>query len=99
MTKKGQPLPYPLDDCAGCRDLTQQLAQVTQERDEQCAGKMAFFNGMNDMREQRTALERQVATVTSALDVLCEAIERGEHDDDYLRRRAAEGRTALAQGR
>jgi len=25
---------------------------------------MAFFDGMNDMREQRTALERQLATVT-----------------------------------
>ena len=49
-------------------DLTQQLAQVTQERDEQCAGKMAFFNGMNDMREQRTALERQLATVTKERD-------------------------------
>jgi len=42
----------------------QQLAAMTEERDEQCAGKMAFFNGMNDMREQRTALERQLATVT-----------------------------------
>ena len=31
MTEKGQPLPYPLDDCAGCRDLEQQLAQATQQ--------------------------------------------------------------------
>ena len=106
MTEKGQPLPYPLDECAGCRDLTQQLAQAD-DLSGTCricrytghAAKMAFYNGMNDMREQRTALERQVATVTSALDVLCEAIERGEHDDDYLRRRAAEWRMALAQGR
>ena len=41
--------------------LEQQLAAMTQERDEQCAGKMAFYNGMNDMREQRTKLERQLA--------------------------------------
>ena len=26
---KGQPLPYPLDECAGCRDLTEQLARST----------------------------------------------------------------------
>ena len=44
--------------------LRQQLAAVTEERDEQCAGKMAFFGGMNDMREQRTALERKLAKVT-----------------------------------
>ena len=41
------------------------LANMTKERDEQCAGKIAFYNGMNDMREQRTALERQLAKVTS----------------------------------
>jgi len=32
---KGQPLPYPLDACAGCLDLTAKLAQlatVTNER-------------------------------------------------------------------
>jgi len=46
-------------------DLTAQLATVTQERDEQCAGKIAFYNGMNDMREQRTTLERQLAKVTN----------------------------------
>jgi len=46
-------------------DLKQQLATMTQERDEQCAGKMAFFEGMNDMREQRTKLERQLTKVTS----------------------------------
>ena len=40
------------------------LANMTKERDEQCAGKMAFFEGMNDMREQRTALERQLFKVT-----------------------------------
>ena len=47
------------------RKLKQQLAAVTQERDEQCAGKMAFFEGMDDMREQRTKLERQLTKVTS----------------------------------
>jgi hypothetical protein len=26
MSEKGQPLPYPLDACAGCLDLTEQLA-------------------------------------------------------------------------
>jgi hypothetical protein len=31
MTEKGQPLPYPLDACAGCRDLTEQLATVQAE--------------------------------------------------------------------
>ena len=67
---KGQPLPYPLDDCAGCRDLEQQLATVIAERDEQCAGKMAFFNGMNDMREQRTALVRKLATAIAERDAL-----------------------------
>jgi hypothetical protein len=41
--------------------LREQLAAMTQERDEQCAGKMAFYNGMNDMREQRTKLERQLS--------------------------------------
>ena len=49
-------------------DLRDQLAAMTQERDEQCAGKIAFFNGMNDMLEQRTALERQLATVTKERD-------------------------------
>ena len=29
MTERGQPLPYPLDECAGCRDLTEQLARST----------------------------------------------------------------------
>jgi len=29
MTEKGKPLPYPLDECAGCRDLTEQLARST----------------------------------------------------------------------
>jgi len=43
------------------RKLEQQLAAMTEERDEQCAGKMAFYNGMNDMREQRTKLERQLS--------------------------------------
>jgi len=43
--------------------LEQQLAAMTQARDEQCAGKMAFYNGMNDMREQRTKLERQLSKV------------------------------------
>ena len=28
MSEKGQPLPYPLDACAGCCDLTEQLAQA-----------------------------------------------------------------------
>jgi len=47
------------------RKLEQQLAAMTEERDEQCAGKMAFFGGMNDMREQRTKLERRLFKVTS----------------------------------
>jgi len=46
-------------------EASQQLAELTKERDEQCAGKMAFFGGMNDMREQRTTLERQLTKVTS----------------------------------
>ena len=49
-------------------EASQQLAELTKERDEQCAGKIAFFNGMNDMREQRTALERQLAKVTKERD-------------------------------
>jgi len=45
--------------------MIREVEQVTQERDEQCAEKMAFYNGMNDMREQRTTLERQLAKVTN----------------------------------
>ena len=47
----------------------------------------------------KTRLEIRVQELTSALDILCQAIEQGDHDDDYMRRRAAEGRMALAQGR
>jgi len=43
--------------------LTEDVIGLTQARDEQCAGKMAFYNGMNDMREQRTKLERQLSKV------------------------------------
>ena len=31
MSEKGQPLPYRLGACAGCRDLEQQLAQQLQQ--------------------------------------------------------------------
>ena len=40
MSEKGQPLPYRLGACAGCCDLEQQLAQMTQER-EQCVRDMS----------------------------------------------------------
>ena len=57
---------YVTAECDGMDfTLRQQLAAMTEERDEQCAGKMAFFEGMNDMREQRTALERRLFKVTS----------------------------------
>ena len=57
---------YVTAECDGMDfTLRQQLAAMTEERDEQCAGKMAWFEGMNDMREQRTALERQLTKVTS----------------------------------
>ena len=60
---------YVTAECDGMDfTLRQQLAAMTEERDEQCAGKMAFFEGMNDMREQRTKLERQLATVTKERD-------------------------------
>ena len=114
MSEKGQPLPYPLDECAGCRDLTQQLATVIAERDDY--KKRAEWKHVHDdsleleLQNQlaqaqtdhdgiKTRLEIRVQELTSALDVLCQAIERGEQDEDYLRRRAAEGRMALAQGR
>ena len=172
MTEKGKPLPYPLDACAGCRDLTEQLAAAIAEQDDLrkdrddavdmregslmrvdglqqqlvqaqaartiCDVHQAEFDRLEqqlaevtaqladltqqlalaqmELRErakdctehcedftraqlQLNTVKRKLATVTSALDVLCEAIERGEPDEDYLRRRAAECRTALAQGR
>ena len=52
MTKKGQPLPYPLDDCAGCRDLEQQLAQAEQ----QVAGlREAAWNLLDAISEANSA--------------------------------------------
>ena len=42
MTEKGQPLPYPLDACAGCLDLAQQLAQATEQL-AQAEEEIAFW--------------------------------------------------------
>lgn len=49
-------------------DLTAKLERLTQEKDEQCKAKEVFFNGMNDIREQREALRREVAELTRQLD-------------------------------
>jgi len=70
----------------------QQLAQATQLSDSR---RMV----MEDQATMLNEYVQQLATVTSALDILCQAIEQGEQDEDYLRRRAVEGRMALAQGR
>ena len=51
------------------------------------------------VRTERNESYMTIATLRGHLDVLCQAIEAREHDEDYLRRRAAEGRMALAQGR
>ena len=99
MTEKGQPLPYPLDECAGCRDLTQQLAMAQMELRERAKDCTEHCEDFTRAQLQLNTVKRKLATVTSALEVLCEAIERGEPDEDYLRRRAAECRTALAKVR
>jgi len=213
MTEKGQPLPYPLDACAGCRDLTeqlataiaerdalqrannpfcllcgrtepcmtdadvklgdpglpctfdytplkmlevarqykqqlarsthayqllaeaheqqgQQLAQMTQERDKWneyhrvmcrvehelrqqlvqaqaartiCDVHQAEFDRLEEqlaqVEQERNESYMTIATLRGHLDVLCQAIEAREHDEDYLRCRAADARQTLAQGR
>ena len=181
---KGQPLPYPLDECAGCRDLTEQLARSThayqllaeahEQQGQQLQQLGAITLALNDvgcpldesgsdfilrqaqqlasLRRERTddqlhtdnielrqrvadlqaqwhyaatcdaemdhvaetfRLKQQlaqvrternesymtIATLRGHLDVLCQAIEAREHDEDYLRCRAADARQTLAQGR
>ena len=59
---------------------TQQLAQATQLSDSR---RMV----MEDQATMLNEYVQQLATVTSALDILCQAIEQGEQDEDYLRRR------------
>ena len=97
MTEKGKPLPYPLDECAGCRDLTQQLAMAQMELRERAKDCTEHCEDFTRAQLQLNTVKQQLATVTSALDILCQAIEQGEQDEDYLRRRAVEGRMALAQ--
>jgi len=59
----------------------------------------ALKQQLAQVRTERNESYMTIATLRGHLDVLCQAIEAREHDEDYLRRRAAEGRMALAQGR
>ena len=60
--------------------LEEQLAEATQLSDSR---RMV----MEDQATMLNEYVQQLATVTSALDILCQAIEQGEQDEDYLRRR------------
>ena len=59
----------------------------------------ALKQQLAQVRTERNESYMTIATLRGHLDVLCQAIEAREHDEDYLRRRAVEGRMALAQGR
>ena len=80
-------------------DLTQQLAQAQMELRERAKDCTEHCEDFTRAQLQLNTVKRKLATVTSALEVLCEAIERGELDEDYLRRWAAECRTALEKMR
>ena len=74
MTEKGKPLPYPLDECAGCRDLTQQLAEAIAERDasqeivRKIAAGMAPMEALVSGMGMVIKLEQQLATMTEERD-------------------------------
>ena len=74
MTEKGKPLPYPLDECAGCRDLTQQLATAIAERDasqeivRKIAAGMAPMEALVSGMGMVIKLEQQLATMTQERD-------------------------------
>ena len=53
---KGQPLPYPLDECAGCRDLTEQLARSTHA-----------YQLLAEAHEQQGQQLQQLGAITLAL--------------------------------
>jgi chromosome segregation ATPase len=80
-------------------DLTQQLALAQMELRERAKDCTEHCEDFTRAQLQLNTVKRKLATVTSALEVLCEAIERGELDEDYLRRWAAECRTALEKMR
>ena len=52
MSEKGQPLPYRLGACAGCCDLEQQLAQMTQERDKWNENHRVMCRVEHELRQQ-----------------------------------------------
>jgi len=74
MTEKGKPLPYPLDECAGCRDLTQQLATAIAERDasqeivRKIAAGMAPMEALVSGMGMVVKLEQQLAAMTQERD-------------------------------
>ena len=79
--------------------LEEQLALAQMELRERAKDCTEHCEDFTRAQLQLNTVKRKLATVTSALDILCQAIEQGEQDEDYLRRRAVEGRMALAQGR
>jgi hypothetical protein len=69
MTEKGQPLPYPLDACAGCRDLTEQLAALRQELED-----------VPTLRGDLEMLMTQLKERDSIIDQLRQRVEELERD-------------------
>jgi len=68
MTEKGQPLPYPLDECAGCRDLTQQLATAIAERDAAEMRELELQRNAILLINKIEALRQQLADMTQKRD-------------------------------
>ena len=65
---KGQPLPYPLDECAGCRDLTQQLAQAQMELRERAKDCAEHCEDFTRAQLQLNTVKRQLAQMTQERD-------------------------------
>jgi hypothetical protein len=75
MSEKGQPLPYRLGACAGCRDLTEQLARSTHA-----------YQLLAEAHEQQGQQLQQLGAITLALnDVGCPLDESGS---DFILRQA-----------
>ena len=66
---------------------------------ESCTRCADMEQQLAQVRTERNESYMTIATLRGHLDVLCQAIEAREHDEDYLRRRAADARQTLAQGR
>ena len=105
MTEKGQPLPYPLDECAGCRDLEQQLAQMTQERDKWNENHRVMCRVEHELRQQLVQVQaaRTICDVHQAeFDRLEEQLaqkqqECDEHVENLSRCKGNELAEQLAQ--